>query len=75
MALSAPNGLNRMPETMTYQLLFLPASASFFAQTKGLNGLVIRTIGLARATVKIGLANLTYNMKRAVRLSGRTAAA
>jgi hypothetical protein len=26
--------------------------------------LVIRTIGLARATVKIGLANLTYNMKR-----------
>ena len=29
--------------------------------------LVIRTIGLARATVKIGLANLTYNMKLAVR--------
>ena len=26
--------------------------------------LVIRTIGLARATMKIGLANLAYNMKR-----------
>jgi hypothetical protein len=36
--------------------------------------LIIRTIGLARATVKIGLANLTYNMKR-VWLAARTAAA
>jgi hypothetical protein len=46
-----------------------------FAQQKGPMDLVIRTIGLARATVKIGLANLTYNMKRAVWLSARTAAA
>ena len=46
-----------------------------FAQQKGPMVLVIRTIGLARATVKIGLANLTYNMKRAVWLSARTAAA
>ena len=46
-----------------------------FAQQKGTMVLVIRTIGLARATVKIGLANLTYNMKRAVWLSARTAAA
>ena len=37
-----------------------------FARQKGPMDLVIRTIGLARATVKIGLANLTYNMKRAV---------
>ncbi len=29
-------------------------------------GLFIRTIGLARARTKIGLANLTYNMKRIV---------
>ena len=43
-----------------------------FAQQKGTMVLVIRTIGLARATVKIGLANLTYNMKRAVWLSART---
>ena len=34
-------------------------------------GLVVRTIGLARATVKIGLANIVYNMRRAVWLSGR----
>ena len=27
--------------------------------------LVVRTIGIARATVKIGLANLVYNMRRA----------
>ena len=27
-------------------------------------GLFIRTVGLARARVKIGLANLVYNVKR-----------
>jgi hypothetical protein len=32
-------------------------------------GLVVRTIGLARARVKIGLANLVYNMRRAVWLT------
>jgi IS5 family transposase len=37
-----------------------------FARQKGPMGLVVRTIGLARATVKIGLANLVYNMHRAV---------
>ncbi len=31
--------------------------------------LVIRTIGLARATVKIGRANLVYNMRRMVWLA------
>jgi transposase, IS5 family len=46
-----------------------------FARQKGPMDLVIRTIGLARATVKIGLANLTYNMKRAIWLSARTASA
>ena len=30
---------------------------------------VIRTIGLERAKVKIGLLNLTYNMKRLVQLT------
>ena len=33
----------------------------------------IRTIGLARARVKIGLANLAYNMRRFVWLQGRSA--
>jgi hypothetical protein len=27
-------------------------------------GLFIRTIGIARATIKIGMANLAYNIKR-----------
>ena len=35
-----------------------------FAYQKDKIGLFIRTIGLARARTKIGLANLLYNMKR-----------
>ncbi len=35
-----------------------------FARQKGPMGLVVRTIGLARARMKIGLANLIYNMNR-----------
>ena len=46
-----------------------------FARQKGPMGLVIRTIGLARATMKIGLANLTYNMKRMIWLMDRLATA
>ena len=42
-----------------------------FAHEKGPMGLVVRTIGLARARVKIGLANLIYNMKRMVWLTYR----
>ena len=45
-----------------------------FARQKGPMGLVVRTIGLARATVKIGLANIAYNMRRAVWLNARSAA-
>jgi IS5 family transposase len=44
-----------------------------FAHQKGPMGLVVRTIGLARAQVKIGLANLAYNMRRFVWLHGRLA--
>jgi transposase, IS5 family len=43
-----------------------------FAQQKGPMGLFIRTIGLALATTKIGLANLVYNMKRMVLLTAQT---
>jgi IS5 family transposase len=46
-----------------------------FARQKGPMDLVIRTIGLARAKLKIGLANLTYNMKRAVWLTACSAMA
>ena len=42
-----------------------------FARQKGPMALVVRTVGLARATVKIGLANLAYNMRRAVWLTRR----
>ena len=43
-----------------------------FARQKGPMGLYIRTIGLARARTKIGLANLVYNMKRMVWLTAQT---
>jgi transposase, IS5 family len=46
-----------------------------FAHEKRIMGLVVRTIGIARAQVKIGMANLAYNMRRLVFLSARTAAA
>ena len=46
-----------------------------FAHQKGLMGLVVRTIGIARAKVKIGLANLAYNMRRFVWLRAKYAAA
>jgi IS5 family transposase len=35
-----------------------------FAHQKGVMGLVIRTIGLARASAAVTLANMAYNMKR-----------
>jgi len=44
-----------------------------FAHQKGIMGLVIRTIGTARAETKIGLANLAFNMRRLVWLEGRPA--
>ena len=46
-----------------------------FAYQKGPMVLVVRTIGIARARVKIGLANLAYNMRRFVWLDGRNAPA
>jgi hypothetical protein len=42
-----------------------------FARQKGPMALVVRTIGLARATVKIGLANIAYNMRRTVWLTAQ----
>ena len=42
-----------------------------FARQKGPMALVVRTIGLARATVKIGLANIAYNMHRTVWLTAQ----
>jgi IS5 family transposase len=42
-----------------------------FAEQKARMGLFVRTIGLARATTKIGLANLVYNMRRLLWLDRR----
>lgn len=38
-------------------------------------GLVMRTIGIARATIRIGMANLVYNFQRLAWLEGRVAPA
>lgn len=46
-----------------------------FAGQKHRMGLVVRTIGIARATIKIGMANLVYNFQRLAWLEGRTASA
>jgi hypothetical protein len=35
-------------------------------------GLVVRTIGIARTRIKIGMANLAYNFQRLAWLQGRT---
>ena len=45
-----------------------------FAYQKAVMGLTIRTIGLARARTKIGMANLAYNMKRLVQITKMNAA-
>ena len=37
-------------------------------------GLVVRTIGIARATMKIGMANIVYNIKRLIFLQKPAAA-
>ena len=46
-----------------------------FAGQKYRMGLLVRTIGIARARIKIGMANLAYNFQRLAWLDGRTAPA
>jgi transposase, IS5 family len=46
-----------------------------FAAQKCRLGLVVRTVGILRARVKIGLANLAYNFSRPAWLNARTAPA
>ena len=36
----------------------------FGAQTNDMGGTLVRTIGLGRASAKIGMKNLAYNMRR-----------
>ena len=43
----------------------MPCVSSMYSPSKkDRMGLFIRTIGIARATTKIGMANLVYNIKR-----------
>ena len=65
----------RMARANARKSAILAAIEHVFGHQKGPMGLVIRTIGIARATTKIGLANLAYNMKRLVWLDGRIAPA
>lgn len=46
-----------------------------FAGQKHRMRLIVRTIGIARATIKIGMANLAYNFQRLAWLEGRIAPA
>ena len=46
-----------------------------FAEQKDRTDLVVRTIGLARAELKIGMANLVYNFRRTFSLHRRAAPA
>ena len=40
----------------------------FGAQSNDIGGTLVRSIGLMRAKARIGLKNLTYNMRRQVKL-------
>ena len=51
------------------------AIETVFAAEKHRFGLVVRTIGCARAATKIGLANLAYNIRRFIWIDGRRAPA
>lgn len=45
-----------------------------YAVQKNVFGLTVRTIGIARAKTKIGLANIAYNMRRLVQVQRRSSA-
>lgn len=51
------------------------AGEHVFARQKHRMGLIVRTIGIARARIKIGMANLAYNFQRLAWLEGRIAPA
>jgi transposase, IS5 family len=46
-----------------------------FAGQKHRMGLLVRTIGIVRAHIKIGMTNLAYNFQRLAWLEGRAAPA
>lgn len=62
------SGVSHRKHASPYRLRY-----SCRAPQKGPMALVIQIIGLARARVKIGLANLVYNMRRFVWLNSTAA--
>ena len=64
---------------LTYQQKWANAARSkvrshvehVFAEQKARMGLFVRTIGIKRAKVKIGMVNLAFNMKRLVFIEGK----
>ena len=56
----------RFPNPFAFRDLRAPRVEHVFAERKDRMGLFIRTIGIARATTKIGIANLVYNIKRLI---------
>ena len=46
----------------------------FADQQNAMGGKIVRTIGIARARVKIAMMNLVYNMRRLVQLERMAAA-
>jgi hypothetical protein len=67
-----------MPETIRRANNTKPKARSrvehVFAEQKERMGPFIRTIGIARATIKIGIVNLVYNIKRLLFLRRTTVA-
>ena len=52
-----------------------PFAEHRFARIKHVMGLTARTIGIARATTKIGMADVAYNFQRLIWLNSLTAPA
>lgn len=81
---SAPSRLNRGLHRMRTERIaranakrsaIRSAVEHVFAGQKHRMGLIVRTIGITRARIKIGMANLAYNFQRLAWLEGRTAPA
>ena len=64
-----------MARTVTTAATLLSFKLDTRAMASWTVGLIVRTIGIARARVKIGMANLAYNIRRFVWLRTKYAAA
>ena len=65
--------MDRLPTQGVMGDVFADGGVDIIGQQKSRMGLFIRTIGIARARTRIGMANLVYNLTRFVWHQGRTA--